>query len=393
MSKEIEPGMLDKELSRRDFLRLGAGVAASALAAGPLSQLVTGSAFAASSPFASAQSIPLKTLIAGAKKEDGLNTIALPLDWANYGAIIAAFEKKYGIKINNIAPNDSSGQELQAVTQYKSNRSLEPDAVDVGPSFAAEGKTEGLWSPYKVATWDTIPATLKDPNGYWTGDYYGVEAFGTNTKVVKNPPKTWSDLLKPEYKNQVGIDNDPRSSQDAFSAVFAAALGNGGSLDNIEPGIEFFAQLKKIGNFVPVQTTAENIASGVTPIAIMWDYLLLGYKAASSATSGLEVALPTKGILGGFYAQAVSKYAYHPYTARLWEEFLYSDEGQLLWLAGGAHPVRYNDLAAAGKIPSSLASKLPPAAGYKKAQFPSVAQQNKAAKVVAAQWASKVLSA
>jgi len=394
MRNELDPTRTEAGLTRRDFVRMGAGLAAGALAAGPLAQLAGGAvAEAASNPLASGRSIPLHVLIAGAKKENALNTIALPLNWANYGAIITAFEKKYGIKINNIAPDDSSGQEIQAVVADKSNPSLEPDGVDVGPSFAAQGKSQGLFAPYKVATWDTIPAALKDPHGYWTGDYYGAIAFGANMDVVKTMPTTWADLLKPEYKGQVSINGDPRSAQDAFMAIWSAALANGGSLENIEPGIEFFARLKKAGNFVPVANTAATISKGTTPIAIMWDYLLLGYKQSFGTNPPLRIALPATGVIGGYYCQAVPRASFHPYAARLWQEFLYSDEGQLLWLEGFAHPVRYDDLAARGKIPAKLAAQLPPAKDYAKARFPSVAQSNKAAAVVAAQWGPKVASA
>jgi putative spermidine/putrescine transport system substrate-binding protein len=395
VSKEIEPNA--EALSRREFLRLGAGFAAGALAAAPLSQLMAQGALAVGRPgtslFASDEALPLAVLEKGAKAEGGLNTIALPLNWANYGAIISAFEKKYGITINNIAPNDSSGQEIQAVVADKANKALEPDAVDVGPSFAAQGKAQGLFAPYKNSHWNTIPASLKDPDGYWVGDYYGVIAFGANMAVVKTMPTSWADLLRPEYKGQVSINGDPRSAQDAFMAVWAAALANGGSLENIEPGIAFFAELKKRGNFVPVANTQATIARGTTPIAIMWDYLLLGFKEAFKGNPPFEVALPSNGVIGGFYCQAIPKYSFHPYAARLWQEFLYSDAGQLLWLAGYAHPVRYDDLAKRDAIPANLAKKLPPASGYAKAVFPTVAQSNKAAAVVAAQWGPKVAGA
>jgi putative spermidine/putrescine transport system substrate-binding protein len=173
--------------------------------------------------------------------------------------------------------------------------------------------------------------------------------------------------------------------------VFGAALANGGSLDNIEPGIEFFAELKKRGNFIPVDNYPADIAKGTTPIAIKWDYLLIGYKYQWHGNPPLTVVVPPSGVVGGFYCQAISRYSYHPDAARLWEEFLYSDEGQILYLEGYAHPVRYNNLVKEGKIPPALAKKLPPAEAYARAQFPTVAQLNKAARVVQAQWGPKVL--
>ncbi len=158
----------ERPLTRRAMLKLGvqggAGLvgisaAASFLAACGTSPAPTGGA----NPLSSGNAIAMSTLIANAKKEGRLNTIALPPDWANYGALLAAFPKKYGVPINNESPDDSSGQEVQAITSYRNNKNLEPDAVDVGPSFAQVGKQKGPWAPYRNANWDTIPARLKDP--------------------------------------------------------------------------------------------------------------------------------------------------------------------------------------------------------------------------------------
>ncbi|MHB1611176.1 MAG: ABC transporter substrate-binding protein [Sulfobacillus sp.] len=400
MADQIPTDKLNPPISRRRVLQYGMGSTVGLLGAGTLGSLLAacGVTSTPASPGKSAipsngNAIALSQLASDAKKEGHLTVIALPPDWANYGQIISTFQQKYGLPINSQAPDDSSSQELQAITTYKNSQSLEPDVVDVGPSFAAQGKTQGLWAPYKNAHWDTIPSNLKDPDGYWTGDYYGVVAFGANRSIVKNMPQDWSDLLKPEYRNMVSIDGDPRTAQDAFMAVWGAALANGGSLDDITPGIQFFAELKKRGNFIPVDNYPANISKGTTPIALKWDYLLLGYKEAWNGNPPITVTIPASGVIGGFYCQAVSRYSYHPYAARLWEEFLYSDEGQLLYLQGFAHPVRYNDLAQRGKIPAALAAKLPPASSYAKAQFPTVAQTNKASAIVQAQWGPQVVGA
>ena len=113
---------------------------------------------------------------------------------------------------------------------------------------------------------------MKDPHGRWYGDYYGVISFGTNTSVVKNPPKSWADLQTPSTRAKLAIDGNPGAAGDAFAAVFSAALAMGGTLDNIMPGLEYFQHLKNIGNFIPVDCYPANIVSGSTPIAIVWDY-------------------------------------------------------------------------------------------------------------------------
>lgn len=396
MADETFAKGVNPKVSRRKVLKYSMGSTIGLLGAGTLGSVlaacgVTPKPTTTSAIPVNGSAISPSHLLAESKKEGHLTVIALPPDWANYGQIISTFQSKYGIPVNSQAPDDSSSQELLAVTTYKDTESLEPDTLDVGPSFAAQGKTQALWAPFKNSNWATIPDNLKDPEGYWTGDYYGVVAFGANRSIVKNMPQDWSDLLKPEYRNMVSIDGDPRTAQDAFMAVFGAALANGGSLDDITPGVTFFQELKKRGNFIPVDNYPANISKGTTPIALKWDYLLLGYKQQWAGNPPLTVVIPNSGVIGGFYCQAVSRYSFHPYAARLWEEFLYSDEGQLLYLEGFAHPVRYNDLVKRGKVPAALAAKLPPASSYAKAQFPTVAQTNKAAAIVQAQWGPKVI--
>ena len=147
--------------------------------------------------------------------------------------------------------------------------------VDVGPSFAVEGANDHLWAPYQVATWSSIPANAKDPNGAWYADYGGYVAIGYDPAKVKVAPTSFASLTNPAYKNEIGLNNSPTTAGAAFAAVYAAALANGGSFGNIEPGIKYFAHLKQIGNFVPTAiggpTTVQN---GTTPILIWWDYLL-----------------------------------------------------------------------------------------------------------------------
>ena len=71
-------------------------------------------------------------------------------------------------------------------------------------------------------------------------------------------------------------------------------------------------------------------------------------------------------------------------------EYLYSDEGQLGWLKGYCHPIRFNAMSKAGSIPKEMLDKLPPAENYAKAVFPSLDDQGAAAKEIAAKWDSVV---
>jgi putative spermidine/putrescine transport system substrate-binding protein len=372
----------DRLLRRAALLGLGAIATPALLRGAP--------AFAADTLPTNGKAITLADLIAKAQKEGTINTITLPPTWANYGEIMKTFQKKFKLKLTDAIPDGTSAQENQAVISQKGSKRA-PDVLDVGPSFAEIGRKQGLYAPYKVSTWSTIPANLKHASGAWVGDYWGVISFGVNTDVAKTVPKTWSDLSNPAYKNMVALGGDPRQAGEAFAAVFAASLANGGSLDDIGPGIQFFADLKNSGNYITTQATSATKASGQTPIVLGWDYLQLADRDTLKGKVNVEVQVPSNGVYGGYYAQAINKHAPHPYAARLWQEFLYSDPGQLLWLKGYTHPARFQDMSKRGVIPKSLLSKLPPAQNYKTVKFASVPQITAASDALAQQWGPKVL--
>jgi putative spermidine/putrescine transport system substrate-binding protein len=337
-------------------------------------------------PSAAASADPMADLVAAAQAEGKLTTIALPHDWCNYGGTIEAFKAKYGLEVNELDPNAGSGDEVEAIKANKDNPGDQsPDVIDVGLAFGPTSKDEGILEPYKVATWDTIPDDAKDADGAWYGDYYGVLSFEVNTAVVQNVPQDWSDLLKPEYKGQVALAGDPRSSNQAIQAVFAAALASGGSLDDAAPGLDFFKQLNEAGNFVPIIATAATVAAGETPITIRWTYNALSNRDATAASGGpaIEVVVPQSGRFAGVYVQAISAYAPHPNAAKLWMEFLYSDEGQNTWLEGYCHPIRYPDLVARNVVPADQLAKLPDVEG---AVFPTIAQLDTAKTLITGQW-------
>ncbi len=341
-----------------------------------------------SSTAPSAAAGDMDALIAAAKAEGGLTTIALPHSWCNYGEVLSGFTAKYGIPINELNPDAGSGDEIEAIKANKDNPGpASPDVIDVGLSFGPQAKADGLIAPYKVSTWDTIPDSAKDPEGYWYGDYYGVLAFEVNTAVVKNVPKDWPDLLKPEYKGQVALAGDPTVSNQAISGVWASGFSDGGSLDSAAEGLEFFKKLNDAGNFVPVIAKTATVASGETPIRIAWTYNGLADKDSLAGNPPIEVVVPTTGRFGGMYVQAISAYAPHPNAAKLWMEYLYSDEGQNLWLKGYCNPIRYDDMVAKGTVDKDAQAKLPDTSGT---ELPTLAQIEAATKLITEGWAAAV---
>ncbi len=274
-----------------------------------------------------AQGGGMTALIAAAKKEGQLNVITLPANWANYGNIMKDFTAKYGIKINDANPDGSSQDEINAMVQLK-GQTRAPDVLDMGTAFAIKADQMKLLAKYEVAAWNDIPAAEKSTDGT-----------------------------------------------------------NGGSLGNINPGIAFFAKLKKKGNFVPVTAGPTTVQSGQTPIVVSWDYLLASEVGAT--LPNFKIVIPSDASYAAYYDQAISADAPDPAAARLWEEYLYSVTGQNLWLQGKARPVELPTMIANGTVDKAANAALPPAPSAP-LQFPTQAQESAAEGVVAKRWAARV---
>jgi len=375
-------------LTTRHTLTRWAGLlATSTLVLAACSSTGGGGASAGASAAAGAWTPPAD-LLAAAKGEGTLSTIALPHSWCNYGEALSTFAAATGLKLNELLPDGGSGDEINAIKTNKDNKGPQaPDVVDVGLSFGPQAKTDGLITPYKVKTWDTIPATAKDADGAWYGDYYGVLSFEVNTKVVKTVPADWADLQKADYKGQVALAGDPTVSNQAISGVWAAGIASGGSLDDATPGLKFFKDLNAAGNFVPIIAKTANVASGETPIRIAWTYNALADKDSLAGNPPIQVVVPKTGRFGGMYVQAISAFAPHPNAAKLWMEFLYSDQGQNLWLKGYCNPIRYDAMVKAGTVDTAAQAKLPDTSGT---QLPTLDQITKASDVITKGWATEV---
>jgi len=319
----------------------------------------------------------MSALVAAAKAEGKLNVIALPRDWANYGALLDGFKAKYGIDITSDNPDGSSQDEVNAVQQLGTT-SRAPDVLDIGMAVALANVN--LFAPYKVATWGDILDSQKEPTGLWFQDYGGFMSVGYDSAKVPTI-NSFDDLKGSAFKGKVALNGNPKQANAALNGVMMANLAEGGSLDDISKGVDFFHQMKMLGNFVPVQATTATVKNGTTPVVFDWDYLSAAH---GTDVPSWKVFVPNNAILGGYYAQAVSKTAPHPAAARLWEEYLYSDEGQNLWLVGLARPVRQAAMEKSGTVDKAAAAKLPPVNGTPK--FMSADQATNAKNYVVAHW-------
>lgn len=338
---------------------------------------------------------PLATLYEECQAEGAkVNLIALPDEWANYKGILASFGEKYPDVERPVANPDASSKEEMEAVQTLAGQDDMPDNVDVSPAVAQEMVDAGLFEPYVLTSDAEIPAGLKDAESNWTAAYYGIMAITTNTKIVPVAPTSFADLAKPEYKGLVALNGDPRESGAAFAAVMAASLANGGSADDIMPGIQFFADLKASGNLGGTDVTKETVLSGETPIGIDWSYNVPGL-AAELEAAGItyETHFPSDGIYGGFYGQGVIKDSPHQACSKLWMEHIFSNEGALGYLEGGAVPARIEALTAAGLVTEEVKANLPPDELIAQISFLTPSQIAAAKALLAEQWGTMVADA
>ncbi len=322
-------------------------------------------------------------LAAAAKAEGQLNVIGLPHDWANFGAIISGFTSKYGIRVNSTNPIAFGQDEVDAVVKLGTS-SQAPDVLDLGMKVALANTS--LFAPYEVATWGDIIVTQKDPGGLWYQDYGGHMSIGYDSSKVPEITDV-SDLLGPRFHGRIALTGDPSKADPtkadaALNGVLMASLANGGSLDDVTQGVDFFHQLKLKGNLAPVPATSATVKSGTTSVVLEWDYISQSHL---SDVPTWKIFVPPTATLGLYYAQAINKSAPHPAAARLWEEYLYSDEGQNLFLRGGKRPVREAAMKAKGTLDLAAAQDIPVVTGTP--VFPTPDQLASAAAYLASHWA------
>ncbi len=317
-----------------------------------------------------------QALMDGAKQEGQLISYGMSSDWVNLGEIFTNVENKYGVK-----HTDTDMTSAEQITHLLAEKNAPVmDIADIGYDFLGQLISNNLAMTYKNPSWDKIPTEFKDPNGQWAVAYWGAISFLVNTDIVKTVPQTWDDLLKPDYKDQV-CSRDPRVSTYATGSVLAAAYAHGGGEDNVQPGLDWFKQLRDSGNLR--QGVVLNVASvqkGECPISLVYDFD--GFAKRDATKLPLQVVIPTDATVGMLFAEYISSVAPHPNAAKLANGYLFSDEGQTLLAKGYAHPAR-KDV----QLPADIASKMLPDSAYNKIYFPkSLATFSAAIKNISDGW-------
>lgn len=299
--------------------------------------------------------LTLQEIEAKAKEEGQVVSVGMPDTWANWKETWEEITQKYGLKHTDT--DMSSAEELAKFENEKNNPTA--DIGDVGISFGPLAAEKGLVQPYKTSYWDEIPDWAKDDQGNWIVGYTGSIAIMIDKDLVATPPKTWDDILKGDYKVAVG---DVTKATQAQMAVLAAAIAHGGDEKNIEPGLNFFAELAKQGRLLSTDVLVANFEKGEIPVGFLWDFNALGYREQIDPKR-FEVNIPMEGTVMSGYATLINKYAPHPHAAMLTREYILSDEGQINLAKGYARPIRDKV-----QLPEEVANKMIPNDQYKNAK-------------------------
>lgn len=343
--------LLQSALDRRMVLKGGAAAAGS-LAIAELFGRGAGAQDTAALPVDASD---MDALIAGAQKENKIVSYGMPDYWANLGEMWETFMAKYGIAEHEDA-DLSSAQEIAKFLAEAENPIA--DIGDIGMQFGPTAIQLGVCAPFKNDTWDQIPDWAKHPDGLWAVQYYGNLVFMVNTDLVDAVPRSFADLLKPEYRDLVSI-SDPRSAAQGNYTVFAAAFANGGDESNIRPGLDYFKQLVEAGNLKATSPDLASFQKGEAVVGVLWDYLALEFRDQLEGQVTFEIVVPEDASIAGPYASVINAFAPHPYAARLMRNFILSPEGQVLYAKGYATPI-LPDV----EIPAEIQAKRPPVEAY-----------------------------
>ncbi|WP_425542392.1 ABC transporter substrate-binding protein [Lentibacillus halophilus] len=300
-------------------------------------------------------SLSLEEIEEKAKEEGAVNSVGMPDTWANWEETWKELSEEYGLEHTNT--DMSSAEEISKMETEGENATA--DIGDVGISFGPIAEEKAITVPYKTSYWDEIPDWAKDDDGDWMVGYQGTIAFATDKEQVENVPSSWEDLLEGDYTVNIG---DVQTGTQDQMAVLAAALAFGGDETNLQPGLDFFAELAKQGR---LNTANNNNVSGMEKgemeVGIMWDFNALGYANEINAER-FEVTIPEEASVVSGYATIINKYANNPHAAMLAREYILSDEGQINLAKGYARPIRDSV-----ELPKEVAEKMVPEEQYENA--------------------------
>lgn len=295
-----------------------------------------------------------RELYEAAKKEGMVVSFDTGPTWANWVNQFKSFQKRYaGVEL---VYNDI-GSGTTVVALDKARRRPQADTAYYFAASAVDAQAKGVLEGYQPVNYDKLPEAYRGPNGEWFIVHQLVVAFLVNKKLVKTVPQSWADLLKPEYKNCI-VYLDPRSTGQGQVLTFAAAYGNGGSVDNVLPGIEYLAKLHKNGNVLRTEGTTPyaKFIKGEIPVWIAYEGDGLKAKLLDGMGDDCVVVIPAEASVAAPYAMSLVKNGPNPNAAKLWLNWVMSDAGQSIFVDGFVRPS-----VPTVKIPEKMRANMPEA--------------------------------
>ena len=280
-----------------------------------------------------------------------------PPEWADWASQLRAIKQRTGITVP--PDNKNSGQTLAQLVAEKA--SPVADIAYYGVTFGVQARKDGVTAAYKPAAWNEIPEGLKDPEGHWFTIHSGTLGFMVNVDALKGKPipRSWADLLKPEYKGLIGY-LDPASAFVGYVGAVAINNARGGTLDNFGPAIDWFKALKKNDPIVPKQTSYARVLSG--EIAILLDYDFNAYRAKHKDKANVEFVIPAEGTVVVPYVMSLVARGPNAANGQKALDFILSDEGQAIWANAFLRPIR------ASAISKEAQARFLPASEYARAK-------------------------
>jgi len=298
-----------------------------------------------------------ETEVTASSFPEKLFVYAVQTGWSNWGAQMEAFEEEYGVALND--DQRSSGEALADLR--KNANSPTHSAYNGGYTFGIIAMNEGLTQGYKPANWDKVPDQLKTDNGHMTATRRMTTAVAYRKDIYEeqgiDPPETWDDLRREEIKQNIQF----QPPQAAVGLAGALSINNayGGSLDNIDPVVEYYKEMKE-GGATFAGNVEQKFTKGEVTTFVEYDYtgLDLKYNADSIAEDKVGVTLLTgpdgeKGALNQPYGFGMLKGAPNPEACKLFMDYVLSKEGQKRFFDAFVRPIRADELETPDKFPSS----------------------------------------
>jgi putative spermidine/putrescine transport system substrate-binding protein len=305
---------------------------------------------------------------------------AIP-NYANWGGVTEAYFTKTGVRV----PPDMKGSSAAMAALEAEKNNPQADTVYYSGAIGYQAATKGLHQSYKPAGWEKIPDNLKDPDGHWWTIHVAHIALLVNTAALKGKPvpRSFADLLKPEYKGMVVYD-DPRIHGTAFTFVYGVNQLLGGGAD-MNAGFDYLKKLHPNILKYAKENSYNDLMRGEVPIWINADGN--GLKAKHGDNAPVEVIIPEEGAITMPLVMALVKGAPRPEAAKKYLDWLLGEEAQTLMAEAFFQPVMKV------KLPAELQTKFPPPEFYAQTVVPSLADMATKADAIKKRWESEIESA